>query len=175
LDAAEDPLADRLRASHRLEDAPEAVIQNALALWKKAEVPVAEPASAPGAALRRLAAALRFDSATASPLALGLRSGGLPAPGASTRQLLYFSEGRDIDVRIAPVNGPGARQWQVSGQVLGPDATGMAELRCGAHTRTASWSDLAEFSFTDVAPGSCTLVLRGGDWELELPPFEVPG
>lgn len=170
---AEEELAARLHASRRLEDAPEAVIQRALGLWHSRAAPASSavaPESAVAAGLRRLVAVLKFDSAAASPAALGLRSG-----SESTRQLLYFSEGRDIDLRIAPVATPHGRQWRVSGQVFGPDVVGVAELRCGEQTRVLSWSDLAEFSFPNVGAGRCVLVLRSHDWQLELPAFDVPG
>lgn len=177
----DEALAARLRASRRLEDAPEAVIQRALGLWRSRAAPAAAqstagsataaPAAPLAAGLRRLVAVLKFDSAGASPLALGLRSG---TGGEGTRQLLYFSEGRDVDLRIAPVSTPNGRQWRLSGQVLGPDVAGVAELRCGKDVRTAEWSELAEFSFPEVAAGRCTLVLRSADWELELPFIDVP-
>jgi hypothetical protein len=169
----DEALATRLRASRRLRDAPEAVIQRALGLWRSRSAPAAAvPATgAPLAAgLRRLAAVLKFDSASASPMALGLRSAGTE----TTRQLLYFSEGRDVDLRISPLSTPSGRQWRLSGQILGPDVTGVAELRCGPDVRTTEWSDLAEFSFGEVAAGRCTLVLRSAEWELELPSIDVP-
>lgn len=165
----DEALAARLRASRLLEDAPEPVIQRALGLWRAAEAPVPAQAGTVSAGLRRLVASLKFDSAERTPLALGLRSA-----GATTRQLIYFSEGRDIDVRVAAVHAAGGLQWRIAGQVLGPDATGMVELRSGGQTRTASWSELGEFSFGGVTAGRVALVLRSTDWELELPAFDVP-
>jgi hypothetical protein len=165
----DEALAARLRASRVLEDAPEALIQRALGLWRAGETPATSPASVVSAGLRRLVASLKFDSATRAPTALGLRSA-----AGTTRQLIYFSEGRDIDVRVAAVHAAGGLQWRIAGQVLGPDTAGMAELRSGGQARTASWSELGEFSFGDVAAGQVTLVLRSSDWELELPAFDVP-
>lgn len=171
-DADDEALAARLRASRRLEDAPEAVIQRALGVWRTRAMPAPAEATASSlaAGLRRLAVVLKFDSASASPMALGLRSTGTEG----TRQLLYFSEGRDVDLRISPVSTPSGRQWRLTGQILGPDVAGVAELRCGPDVRTTEWSELAEFSFGDVAAGRCTLVLRSAEWELELPSIDVP-
>jgi len=166
-DSDDEALAARLRASRLLEDAPESLIQRALGLWRAADAPV--PAGPAPARLRRLVASLKFDSARRTPLALGLRSA-----GGATRQLIYFSEGRDVDVRVAAVHTAGGLQWRISGQVLGPDATGMAELRTGGQARTTSWTELGEFVFGEVAAGQITLVLRSSDWELELPAFDVP-
>ncbi|MCW5636226.1 MAG: hypothetical protein KIT17_23020 [Rubrivivax sp.] len=161
----DEALAHRLRASRQLEDAPEPVIQRALGLWRQA---MPAPAAAPAAAPRRLTAVLRLDSAAASPLAFGLRS----AEGG-TRQLLYFSEGRDIDVRVMPLDTPEGRRWRITGQVLGPDASGLAELRGADGTRSTAWSELAEFGFDDVGAGRITIVLRSTEWELELPPIDL--
>jgi len=167
-DDADEALAARLRASRKLEDPPEAVVQRALGLWRQAAAQ-ASGAEAGPSGLRRLVALLRLDTAGTSPLAHGLRTS-----GGGTRQLLYFSEGRDIDVRISPAPGVGGRQWRISGQVLGPDTAGIAELRGADGTRSMAWSDLAEFSFADIETGRFTLVLRGSDWEMELPPIDVP-
>jgi hypothetical protein len=162
----DDALGVLLGRSRVLEDAPEQLIQRAIDLFAARAAP-AQPAQ-PGL-LRRLAATLRFDSATSSPLALGLRSS-----GEGTRQLLYFSEGRDIDIRVAATDTALGRRWRISGQILGPDAAGTTELRRAGRVERADWNELSEFSFPDVDGGSCTLVLRGADWELELPPIDVP-
>src|SRR5262245_49597112 len=59
--------------------------------------------------LKRIIAALTFDSLTAAP-AYGLRS---QADGG--RQLVYSTETVDIDVRVSPEN----EQWQIAGQIPG--------------------------------------------------------
>lgn len=142
-----------LRDSRRLEDAPEALIQRAIGLW--------QPRAAGAGRPRRLAATLSFDSAAAGAPALGLRSG-----AAATRQLLFCTEGRDVDLRLEPQTGG---RWRVSGQVLGPDEAGEAELRpeVGA-PQTVAWSELAEFAFAPVTGERCSVLLRAADWELEL-------
>ncbi len=161
----DDTLAALLSASRVLEDAPEAVIQRALGAWRERLAP---PAKAPGL-LRRLAGGLRLDSAGAGPLAFGLRGN-----MSSGRQLLFFSEGRDIDLRVLPVATAEGQRWRIAGQVLGPDASGAAELRCGTRVVGATWSELGEFTFGHVDAGRYTLRVCGPDWEVDLPAFDVP-
>jgi len=78
-----------------------------------------------------------------------------------------------VELRISAV--PGTDHWRLSGQVLGPDESGWACLSgVGGYSADSVWSDLSEFSFEDVPPGPCTLVIRGGDWELFLPDLMIP-
>lgn len=144
-----------LRDSRGLEDAPEALIQCAIGAWRtRAE-------AAPGL-LRRLAATLRFDSLATPAPALGLRAG-----AERMRQLLFATEARDVDLRLEPESGG---RWRVSGQVLGPDEQGTAALLPEfGEPQLVAWNELAEFSFEPVAGAHCRLLLRGADWELELP------
>lgn len=158
----DDALAQALHRSRVLEDAPEALIQRAIGVFQP-RLP-AQPA--PGLR-QRLSAWLSFDSAAETGLA-GLRAGAGPN---DTRQLLFTADGRDIDLRIAPA-GDGLH-WQVSGQVLGPDRAGTAELTAGALNLHTAWDELAEFRFDGVPAGECSLVLRGADWELVLPSFQT--
>ena len=158
----DDTLQRRLRDSRQLEDAPEHLIQRAIDLWQ----PRAAAATA-GGALRRWIATLRFDSADGGNLALGLRAGGASA----TRQMLFSAEGRDIDLRLEPLAD---RRWRISGQVLGPDAAGIAELRCGdAPAQQVAWNELCEFEFEPVAAAVCMLTLRADGWEIGFPSFDL--
>jgi hypothetical protein len=161
----DDTLASLLRESRLLEDAPEAVVQRALGVWRERATP---RVAAPGL-LRRLAGGLRLDSAVASPLAYGLRSG-----PAAVRQLIFFSEGRDIDLRITSVATPDGPRWRIAGQVLGPDAAGTVELRSGERVHSAAWTELGEFGFGPLDDGRYTLRVCGPDWDVELPAFNVP-
>lgn len=156
------PLERLLRGSRGLEEAPEHLIQRAIGLWQPRAM--ARPA-APAGALRRLAAALSFDSGAVAPAAFGLRSGAL-----ATRQLLFTAEGHDVDLRLEPMPGG---LWRISGQVLGPDRLGSAVLLpAGAPAQQVAWSPLAEFSFDPVAAGACQLLLRSEAWEIDIP--DVP-
>lgn len=160
----DDALAHALHRSRVLEDAPEALIQRAIGVFQARP----SPQAAPGLR-RRLAALLSFDSATlAGGQALGLRAG---ADMGETRQLLFSAEGRDVDLRITPAAD--GRHWQVSGQVLGPDVSGTAELSVAGMQLQTAWNELAEFSFDGVPAGDCSLVLRSADWELVLPGIQT--
>lgn len=167
-DAEDTKLAGLLRDSRVLEDAPEAVIQRAIDIAAAAVATPPVPAAATaGGALRRLVAVLGFDSAGSSAVAAGLRSA-----GEGTRQLLYSTDGRDVDLRVA--RAPDGHHWQLSGQVLGPDTAGSAQLHCGEQRRELPWSEWGEFQFDGVPAGEARLVLRGEGWELELPPLPLP-
>lgn len=121
--------------------------------------------------LQRVAAALRFDSRGASAPAAGLR-GALTA----TRHLLFSAKGRDIDLRVSPAGG----RYTLSGQVLGPDEGGSAEL--AAHprvgvvpppTRRTSIDALGEFHLDDIDEGSYVLTLQLGADAVVLPPIDM--
>jgi hypothetical protein len=154
-------LARALHATRLMHDAPEAVLQKALALFE-ARVPAPAPRS-------RLRALLQFDSAGASPLAFGMRSG-----GSAMRQLLFSLEGRDIDLRIAPAAAAG--QFELSGQVLGPDAGGTVLLvrGDGSDEHAAALNELGEFRLPPVAAGTWHLTLDLGTLAIDLPPLEIP-
>ena len=159
-------LTRALRASRTLEDAPEPLIQRAIGLWQ----PRPRPAPAPGV-LRRLAAALSFDSA--APGAAGAVAAGLRSGGAHSRQLLYTADGRDVDLRVSAA-APGG-PWQLQGQVLGPDEAGSAAVDCGGLHAETAWNELCEFHFDGLPAGPCTLTLRSADWELALPAITLGG
>lgn len=180
----DETLAAALRASRVLQDAPEALVQRAIGLW---QAPAAVPASAaagtsgPVAALRRLVATLVFDSLDHGALAAGRRSAATLGHLAA-RQLLFSTEGRDIDLRLTPLDG--GTRWVLSGQVLGPELSGSAELRLpprsaeapadinasttAAPAQVVAWNELAEFEFAPIGAGPCSLVLSAADWTVEL-------
>lgn len=160
----DDALAGALRRSRVLEDAPEALIRRAIDVFQPRRRAAVEAPAAGG--LRRLVAALGFDSLGLAPQAAGLR-----ALGDGTRQMLFTADGRDVDLRIRPA--PGGHG--VGGQVLGPDEAGRVAIECGAYRAETAWNELAEFSFEGVPAGRCRIVLRSADWELALPEFELPG
>lgn len=168
--APDEALADRLRASRVMHDAPEAVVQRAIDLFV-ARAP-ARPAPALLPRLRRLVATLVLDSIAAPPVAHGLRAGAAMEGAGDVRQMLFSAEGRDIDLRILALDADGG-SWRLSGQVLGPDAAGESEVQLPDGRRTAvPWNDLAEFSFGRIDASRCRLTLRSADWEIELPEIE---
>ncbi len=165
----DDAIARALHRSRCLCDAPEDLVQRALALFES-RAPAPTPAVGGGATatLRRLAAVLTFDSGGATPLAFGRRG-----PAQPGRQLLYALDGRDIDLRLAPIGAPASARWRITGQVLGPDLGGRIELQRGEVRRGTTWGPMGEFAFDDVGPGSVTVWLQGTDWTAELPPLQV--
>jgi len=135
------------------------VINRALQLFQ-----ARRPAPAASPMLRALAARLQFDSAGLTAQAAGVRN-----VGEDTRQILFSAEGRDVDLRISP-EGEG---WLLSGQVLGPDVSGRAQLAVGAYRADVAWNELCEFSFEGVPEGEATLTLQGTDWEIVLPLLHI--
>jgi hypothetical protein len=121
--------------------------------------------------MRRVAAALRFDSRSVRAEASGMR-----ARGSDTRHLLFGAKGRDIDLRITPCGS----HFELAGQVLGPDEQGSVHLATtlrGA-TRSQSWQaatldDLGEFHIDALVPGTYELTLQLGGEEIVLPPIDV--
>ena len=144
-DLTDEEIARLLRDESRQSDAPEHVIRRALGVYRRR-------AEAQPALLERIVAMLTFDSAASSPLAMGVRGTAAPA-----RQLLFSAEGRDIDLRIAP--GAGS-EFELSGQVLGPDLGGTISLEGAGGQWTTQLNELAEFSFEAVPAGHYTLTLQ---------------
>lgn len=151
------------RAASELPDAPAAWQQAANALWTPQAIRAGVQA-----VVRRIAAVLSFDSWAAPASALAVRSSGSP-----TRHLLFTAQGRDVDLRIAPAQ----RAYTVSGQVLGPDETGVVELvieGADGHAAHVTHLDaLGEFSIHGVPDGTYVLTLRMGGDEIVLPAVEV--
>ena len=143
-------------------DAPRDLVFNAIQLFHSRRTE-----SAPGI-LRRIVAALAFDSSTRTP-AFGVRSG----QAAPARQLLFGAGDFDVDLRLAA----GEEGWTVSGQVLGPCEGGRVEaFAAGAHeeaTARASLNDLCEFTLPPVPEGVYALRLRLNDTEIEIPELSL--
>ncbi|HEV7858949.1 MAG TPA: hypothetical protein VGO91_10065 [Pyrinomonadaceae bacterium] len=149
-----------LMRSDTLEDAPRDVISQAVNIFQRRET------SAKQGVLRRVLAALSFDSASLTP-AYGVRSG-----QTATRQLLYSTGENDLDLRVTP----GEEAWIVSGQVLGQEgcAGGEVHLESAAgDAAAAELNELCEFTLPPVAAGSYTLRLRLSNLEIEIPEFEL--
>lgn len=163
----DESLAGALSASRVLHDAPEAVIERAIALFAPRPAAVGSVQRRPGL-VRRLAS-LAFDSGSQPALAFGQRS-----DAGSVRQLLFSLEGRDIDLRIAPDESGAA--FALSGQVLGPDSAGVVVIEPdhGGDADAVALSDLGEFRLRPVRPGTYRLTLELADQAIELPPVHVP-
>lgn len=135
-------------------DAPAHLISRASRLLRQRK---ASKPQAPGL-LRRMVAALTFDSA--SSLALGMRSG-----AGQSRQMLFTADGIDLDVRVM-TNGD---EVSVSGQVLGPDASGSAVLSNSAISVTVLLNEQGEFVLPALSVGRYILTLHYGDTEIVVP------
>lgn len=155
----DDPqLEQDLRDSRHLEAAPEHVLQRAFAVWR--------PRAAAPSLLRRLVAALSFDSGWTPQPALGTRGTGVHRQ----RQMLFTVEELDLDLRITPQ--PDGR-YLLGGQVLGPQTRVALTLAAGGDSQSCTLDELGEFRFQPVPGGACRLLLQFGDAEVELPPIEL--
>lgn len=167
-DLNDDDLSGELHRSRQLKDAPESVVQRAIGVFRQRL-----PAAAAPSMIQRVVAALSFDSAGAWLPAHGVRGSAL-----ASRQLLFSTEGRDIDLRIMSAEGSGLRdggQWVIFGQLLGPDREGRVELNCGEDdVRQVALDDMLEFRFDQVPSGPVRLALHLGSLVIELPPVDVP-
>ena len=150
-------------------DVPPRLARAAIDLWSTAQPNTVKSVAAAG--LRLITAVLSFDSWARPPLALGMRS-----VASDTRHLLFSAQGRDIDLRISPVSN----QYALSGQILGPDESGLIELsaqpadgREASGARVVSLDALGEFRLDGVPGGTYLMTLRMGGDEIVLPPIEV--
>lgn len=139
-------------------DAPRDVKAQAVALFRT------RAASAKPSVVRRVLAALNFDSAQSQP-AYGLRSG---QPQA--RQFLYSAGENDLDLRVKP----SGESWVVSGQVLGLKcAGGQVRLEGAAGQAAVEMNELCEFTLPPVPAGRYTLQVRLTDVEVEVPDLDL--
>jgi hypothetical protein len=177
----DDELTALARRAAALPDAPATLVQRAIAAWNPAPS-VSKAAAAvlqagARAVLQQLAAVLTFDSWAVSPLATGLR--GLRGARQPTRQLLFSADGRDVDLRISPAEED--NRFVLTGQVFGPDDTGIARLRAQSGDPTAPAApeqigpldEMGEFRLPGVAAGRYVLSLQLGDAEIVLPPIDL--
>jgi hypothetical protein len=145
------------------EGAPRDVLLSAIGLFRARPVAEREPGL-----LRRIVAALSFDSSSLTP-AFGVRSG----QTAHARQLLYSAGDFDVDLRLAQ----GGDGWTVSGQVLGPCVGGQVELIANiGDTQTplkATLNDLCEFTLPPAPEGIYALRLRLKETEVEIPELSL--
>lgn len=161
---SDDEFAALAHRATRLEDAPQAWVDAAIALW-----PAPSTASdVLRAALRVVHAVLRFDSWAQPALAHCMRAG-----ASDVRHLVLGTEGRDVDLRIAPSTDRPA-SYALSGQVLGPGDHGVLEVRSPTQpSMRTTLDDLGEFRLDGVAAGTYVLSLRFGSEELVLPAIDV--
>jgi anti-sigma factor RsiW len=146
-----------LMRADKTEDAPRDVLSSVVNMFR-------QRAEAKPSLVRRVLAALSFDSAQVAP-AYGVRSG-----QATARQMLYSAGDNDLDLRVQPSGDA----WVVSGQVLGECAAGGRVELAGADTEIAGeLNELCEFTLAAVPSGSYTLRLRLSEVEVEIPELHL--
>jgi hypothetical protein len=158
------------------EDAPDHVISQAQRIFQPAppvtgsSSPMQGMIDAGASALRQVIAVLHFDSFRA-PQAYGVRQSGI---GSEVRQVLYNADTYDLDLRIAPHDGG---NWQISGQVLGPDdedtIVGTVELSSTTPPTSVPCTDFGEFVLPPVPTGSYRLTVRLPDLAITIEALEV--
>lgn len=165
----DDELADLVKGAVALHDAPVALVKSAIDLWQ-ATHPVAVTSSGERL-ISKIRAVLTFDSWSASPMALGLRS--MPS---QTRHMMFSAQGRDIDLRILS----SAESFVLAGQILGPDETGLIELAVDTSSgtatqkpRTTTLDELGGFHLENVRAGTYWMTLTFAGASIELPPIDV--
>ncbi|HSE32584.1 MAG TPA: hypothetical protein VLA93_13510 [Pyrinomonadaceae bacterium] len=115
--------------------------------------------------VRRIIAALSFDSGLNLAPAFGVRSG-----DAQSRQLIYSAAGFDIDLRVVPEGD----RYIISGQLLGEDCAGTTiTIESEEQSASADLSELCEFSLPPVMPGTYVVTIRTSDVEVQIPEFDV--
>lgn len=146
-----------MRADDSL-DAPEHIIARAARLVRQTQP---APRQTP---LRRLIALLAADSWRSPELSAGLRS-----LHAWPRAMLLRAGDRELDLQV----GPRAERWQLSGQVLGPEAPGTVTLSGPGDRVSVSLNDLGEFALPPVPAGHYTLTVTQSDLEIVVPNLEI--
>lgn len=138
-------------------DAPAHLIARAVRIAHQA-------ASAPAPRLmQRLTALITSDSWRMPQLTPQLRS-----LHAWPRAILLRAGDHELDLQVTP-NG---EQWQLRGQLLGPEAPGTVTLSGSAVQVSAPLNDLGEFSLPLVPSGRYTLTVHQDQLEIVVPNLE---
>jgi hypothetical protein len=115
-------------------------------------------------AIRRVLAALTFDSRTATP-AFGMRS-----LNTTWRQMLYSAQDDDVDLRIKVQN----HECIVTGQIMREDCgEGLVEITGANGSTQTNLNALCEFSLPPVPIGKYSLRVTLPDVEIEIPDLEL--
>lgn len=146
-----------LMRADETQDAPRDVLSSVVNLFRQ-RAAVKEPSL-----VRRVLAALNFDSTTLAP-AYGVRSG-----LATARQMLFSAGDNDLDLRLTQ----SGEAWVVSGQVLGECTGGRIELVGTEAEVSGELNELCEFTLPAVPAGSYTLRLHLSEVEVEIPELQL--
>jgi anti-sigma factor RsiW len=138
------------------EDAPRYAIASVFNSFRSRVQP------APG--LKRLLAALTFDSLQMAP-ATGLRDGAV-----AEQQLVYAAGENSLHLQVLP----SGEQWRVTGQVLGECEGGEIEVRGGTlEDVKVSLTDQCEFMLPPLSEGTYSLLFRLPGAEVEIPDLKL--
>lgn len=145
-----------LMRSDTTDDTPVRLVENVRNVFRS------QKANREPSLVRRVVASLAFDSFTTTP-AFGLRS-----ETAGGRQLIYSTEGADIEVRVSPEN-------EVAGQILGSTncENGDVNLEGEGYSAAAKLNELCEFSFGSVPAGTYKISVHLPDLLVETPQIEL--
>ena len=147
-----------LMKTDRAEDAPRDVLSQVVNLFRK------QAAAKPPSMVRRLMAALSFDSLTTVP-AFGVRSG-----QAASRQLVYSVEGNDIELRVTAEED----QWIISGQLLRESCVAArVEIDGAAGSASTALNDSCEFTLPPLPRGDYSLRILMPGVEIEFPQLNL--
>ena len=121
--------------------------------------------------LQRLMATLTFDS-NLRP-ALGMRATAVPE---SQRQLVYSTGAADVALHVRPHPSDGL--FDLNGQIFPTNtadssAFGVQLLRGASEVATTATSDLGEFAFEAVSPGSYEVLASNDRVEIRIPHFAL--
>lgn len=150
-------LIDLMRTDDSV-DAPDHVIARSLRLMRPPATVSEQPP------LQRLTAQFIRDSWRLPALAPGMRS-----LRAWPRALLFKAGDYELDLQI----GPRGEQWQLSGQILGPEAPGTVTLSGAGDQVSTTLSPLGEFVMAPVPAGTYRLSVTQNDIEIVVPSLEL--
>jgi len=142
----------------RAEEAPRDVLSQVVNLFRK------QAEAKPPSMVRRLMAALSFDSLTTDP-AFSVRSG-----LAASRQSVYSVEGNDIELRVTAEED----QWIISGQLLRESCVAArVEIDGAAGSASTALNDSCEFTLPPLPRGDYSLRILMPGVEIEFPQLNL--
>jgi hypothetical protein len=146
----------QLMKTDTAEDAPRDVLASAINIFS--------PEKTSTTAVRRVVAALTFDSRSAGP-AFGMRS-----LYTDWRQLLYSAQESDIDLRIRVQN----EECFITGQVIRDGCSeGLVEISGATGSTQTSLNSLCEFTLPAIPVGKYSLRVMLPDVEIEIPDLKL--
>jgi hypothetical protein len=128
--------------------------------------PARQTQTGPLEAVRRLVAALVFDTRQQSALAAGRDA------SPNSFQQLFQADGVEIDLLYEHAAGG----WQITGQALWEETKRFhtnVRIHSGAGETEVELDSHGEFRVSGLAPGECRISLRTPEAEIVLPPVQL--